>query len=72
MTAHAFAVMDSLIYGFVLQEAGLASGASGEMEDAARQILEAMPTEQHPRLAELTREHVLRPGYEFANSLKSG
>jgi len=72
LTAHAFAVLDSFIYGFVLQEAGLPSGADGEMDDAARHMLDAMPTEEYPHLAELTREHVLRPGYEFANSFEVG
>lgn len=69
MTAHAFALLDSFIYGFVMQEFSL---RSGELPDRARTILNNLPAEQYPHLAELTSEHVLQPRYDFSDSFEFG
>lgn len=69
MTAHAFALLDSFIYGFVMQEFSL---PSSELPDLAGTILNNLPAEQYPHLAELTSEHVLQPGYDFSDSFEFG
>lgn len=69
MTAHAFAVLDSFIYGFVLQESGL---STSELPDHSRETLNNLPTDRYPHLAELTRGHVLQPGYGFGDSFEIG
>jgi AcrR family transcriptional regulator len=72
MAAHAFAVLDSYIYGFVLQELSFPIDSSAELAEAAEQILRGLPASEYPHLAELTKEHVLKPGYDFANEFEFG
>jgi AcrR family transcriptional regulator len=72
MAAHAFAVLDSYIYGFALQEAALPFEGPQETEDLAQAILEGMPADEYPHLTELAVEHVLQPGYEFGNEFEFG
>ncbi|MGC5617336.1 TetR/AcrR family transcriptional regulator C-terminal domain-containing protein [Georgenia sp. Z1491] len=67
-TAHAYAVVDAFVYGFALQEAELAAAGLGEAE----QTLAGIPLERVPRMAELAREHVLQPGYDFGDSFDVG
>ena len=72
MTAHAYAILDSFVYGFALQEANLPAGGGEGFAEAAEQIAEHFPTETYPHLAELTFEHVLQPGYNFGDSFEFG
>lgn len=72
LTAHAYAVLDSYVYGFAMQEANLAvQGASGG-EDVTRQIAAQFSDDQHPHLVRFTTEHVLRPAYHFGDSFEYG
>ena len=73
MTAHAYAILDSFLYGIAFQEANLPAPGSGEEFAAiAEQITAHFPTDSYPHLAELTFEHVLKPGYSFADSFEFG
>ncbi|WP_380169607.1 TetR/AcrR family transcriptional regulator [Jannaschia sp. R86511] len=72
LTAHAYAVIDSFVYGFALQEASLPAHGEAEIADVAEQIVGAMDADAYPHLVELTREHVLRPGYSFGSSFEVG
>ncbi len=72
MTAHAYALIDAYIYGFALQEAGLPATGGEEMADLAQHITEPFPADQYPHLMELTTEHVLKPGYDFAAEFEFG
>jgi AcrR family transcriptional regulator len=69
MTAHAFALLDSFIYGFVMQESSL---PSSELPTHAREILNDLPAERYPHLVELTSGHLLRPSYDFNDSFEFG
>lgn len=72
LTAHAYAVLDSFVYGFAFEEATLpASGGEGFTE-IAEQIAANFPADEYPYLAELTVEHVLQPGYDFGDSFEFG
>ena len=72
LTAHAYAVIDSYVYGFAIQEANVpVQGASGD-EDAASQIAAQFSDDQHPHLVRFSTEHVLRPGYHFGDSFEYG
>ena len=71
MAAHAYAILDSFVYGFAFEEATLpARGAEGFAE-VAEQIA-ASWSDEYPHLAELTFEHVLQPGYDFGDSFEFG
>ena len=69
LAAHAFAALDSYIYGFALQEAGLPFETSDETAVLAQSIMDQFAAGEYPHLTELTVEHVLQPGYEFGFGL---
>jgi len=72
LTAHAFAALDSYIYGFALQERSLAFGTPEETSELAKAFLLQFPTKEYPHLARLTMEHVLQPGYDYADEYEFG
>lgn len=72
MTAHAYAILDSFIYGFAFEEAILPSGGGEGFAEIAEQIAAQFPAAEYPHLAELTFEHVLKPGYDFGGSFEFG
>ncbi len=72
LAAHAFAALDSYIYGFALQEKSLAFGTPEETSELAKAFLLQFPTKQYPRLAQLTIEHVLQPGYDYGDEYEFG
>ena len=72
MTAHAYALLDSYIYGFALQEASLPFEGPETLGDVTESIMEQMPTGEYPHLAEMATEHILKPGYDFGNEFEFG
>ena len=72
MTAHAYAVLDSYIYGFALQEASLPFDTAEETADVAEMIFKQLRPDEYPHLTELTVEHVLQPGYDYGNEYEFG
>ena len=72
LAAHAFSALDSYIYGFALQEAALPFDTPEETAALAEEILRQLPADAYPHLAELTREHVLAPGYDYAEEFGFG
>jgi AcrR family transcriptional regulator len=72
MTAHAYSLLDSYIYGFALQEASLPFGTPEETTQVTREIAGQMPVGQYPHLAEMAAEHILRPGYRYGNEFETG
>jgi AcrR family transcriptional regulator len=72
MAAHAYSVLDSYIYGFALQQQSLPFSTAGEAVEVAESIFHAFPAQAYPHLTELTVEHVLRPGYDYANEFEFG
>lgn len=72
MTGHAYALIDSYIYGFALQEANLPATSGGEMAELAEMVTQQFPAGEYPHLVELTTQHVLKPGYDFGNEFEFG
>jgi AcrR family transcriptional regulator len=72
MTAHAFSVLDSYIYGFALQEATLPFDSGEDTAELAQAILDQMRPDEYPHLTELAVEHVLQPGYDYGNEFEFG
>ena len=48
MTAHAYALLDSYVYGFALQEANLPATDGAEMADLAETVIEPVPEGSYP------------------------
>lgn len=71
-TAHAFALLDSYVYGFVLQEVALPATQPAEIPDEVAEMTAELDTGEYPHLAELAREHFLQPGYDFADEFDLG
>lgn len=72
MTAHAFALLDSYIYGFALSEASLPiNGPETVAEVAESMMLQYLATE-YPHLSEFSTEHILRPDYDFGAEFRYG
>lgn len=65
MTAHVYSLMDSYIYGVVLQEASFPTGFRGDTAALTTTILEPFPPDTYPHLAEFTAGHVMQPGYDY-------
>ena len=72
MTAHAYSLLDSYIYGFALQEASLPFGTAEETAQVTQQIAGQMPAGEYPYLAEMATEHVLQPGYHYSGEFEIG
>lgn len=72
MTAHAYAILDSFIYGFAFEEAMLPAQGGEGFAQVAREIAAQMAFAGYPYLAELTTDHVLQPGYDFGDSFEFG
>lgn len=71
-SAHAFALLDSYTYGFVLQEVALPFDDGDDVAAAATEILPTDMAETYPHLAELTMEHVMAVGYSFSKEFDWG
>jgi AcrR family transcriptional regulator len=72
MAAHAVSLIDSYIYGFVLQEVNLPFDDSSELEEVVEEILPDLSPESHPHHLELTMEYILQPGYSYGDEFDFG
>ena len=72
LTGHAFAVLDAYLYGFVVQEQGLAYSGEDDLAELAGQMLEQLPEGQLTHFKEFTLEHALQPGYDFGAEFEVG
>jgi AcrR family transcriptional regulator len=72
LTAHAYSLLDSYIYGFALQEASLPFASEEETAQVAREIAGQMPAGEYPYLAEMATWYVLQPGYQYGSEFETG
>jgi AcrR family transcriptional regulator len=72
MTAHAYALLDSYIFGFAVQEAALPFDGPETVAAVAGSIRQHLPAGVYPHLAELADEHILQPGYDFGDEFEFG
>ncbi|MBM0236302.1 TetR/AcrR family transcriptional regulator [Micromonospora sp. ATA32] len=72
MTAHAYALLDSYVYGFALQEAALPFKGPETVADTAEPMMRHISADEYPHLVEMATEHILQPGYDFGNEFEIG
>jgi AcrR family transcriptional regulator len=72
MTAHAYALLDSYIYGFALQEAALPFKGPETVSEVAEPMMQQISADKYPHLVEMATELVLQPGYDFGNEFEFG
>lgn len=70
-TAHAYALIDSYVYGFAVQESSLPIGRPEDAGELAREMLAGFEQE-YPYLTEIATEHVMQPGYDFGDEFEIG
>jgi AcrR family transcriptional regulator len=71
-TAHAYALIDSYVYGFALQEASLPFDGPDSAADLAGPMTERFSAGEYPHLVAMSAEFFLRPGYDFGNEFEFG
>ncbi len=72
LAAHAFAVLDAYVFGFVHTELTLPFQGEQETQEVVAAMFGQIPAGALPHLVELTREIVLQPGYSFSNEFPFG
>lgn len=72
MSAHAFSLLDSYIFGFVLQEVNLPFNDNDDLVEVLDAMVPANFAQEYPHFAELTSEHVLKKGYSYGDEFEFG
>jgi AcrR family transcriptional regulator len=72
MTAHAYALIDSYVYGFALQEAALPFEGPESVGEVAEPIMELMGAGKYPHLVEMATSYYMQPGYDFGDEFRFG
>ncbi|WP_411284546.1 TetR/AcrR family transcriptional regulator [Lapillicoccus sp.] len=72
MTAHAYALIDSYVYGFALSEASLPFNGPETVADVAEAMMQRFSTGAYPHLLQFSSEHVMKPGYDFGAEFEFG
>ena len=72
MAAHAFLLLDSYIYGFVVQAMGFSLDSPASPGEVAEATLQALLANQFPHLTEMAAEYVTKPGYDYNDEFDFG
>lgn len=72
LAAHAYALLDSFVYGFALQEASLPAAQPDGIAERTDSIMRDFADGAYPHLTEMATEHILEPGYTFGDSFDFG
>ena len=70
--AHAFALIDSFLYGFALQERNLPFATGDDVARMAADLVVHLPPDEFPCMIEMATEHVMVPGYDFGDEFEPG
>ncbi|HET7397592.1 MAG TPA: TetR/AcrR family transcriptional regulator C-terminal domain-containing protein [Intrasporangium sp.] len=72
LTAHAFAVIDSYVFGFAVSEAALPIHGPASVAEVAESMMGRFSTGEFPHLVEFATQHILQPGYDFGDEFDFG
>jgi len=72
MTAHAFSLLDSYVYGFAQQEASLPFEGAALPPEVVATFMRQLRPDLYPHLSEFATEHVLQPGYDYGQEFEFG
>jgi AcrR family transcriptional regulator len=72
LVAHAFALLDAHLYGFMVQELSLPFTGPDDLAELADEIVAAIPVDELPHFAAFTRDYALQPGYSFGDEFEIG
>ena len=65
LTAHAYALIDSYVYGFAMSEASLPINGPESVSEVAESMMIRHLAADYPNLLAFTTGHILQPGYDF-------
>jgi AcrR family transcriptional regulator len=65
MAAHAYALLDSYIYGFALTRMNFPFDTSDEVAEVVENMLQPFPLNEYPNLVAFITEHAVKPGYDY-------
>jgi hypothetical protein len=71
-TAHAYSLIDSYLYGFVLQEVNLPFDENDDLKEVVDSMMLPFSPTDYPHLVELTVDYILKPGYSYGNEFEHG
>ena len=75
-TAHAFALIDSYLYGFAMSETALPihgpESGPESVAELAKMMVQRFPVDEYPHLFEFTTKHIMQPGYDFGAEFEFG
>lgn len=72
MSAHAYSVLDSYIYGFALTKMNLPFQTTTQVAEVAETMLQPFPVNEYPNLVEFITEHAMKPDYDYADEFEYG
>ncbi len=72
LAAHAYAVLDSYIYGFALTQQSLPFETGEQAAEVAESLMHQFASGQYPYLTEIATQHVMKPGYSYADEFEFG
>ncbi|HYM97555.1 MAG TPA: TetR/AcrR family transcriptional regulator C-terminal domain-containing protein [Candidatus Sulfotelmatobacter sp.] len=72
MAAHAYSALDSYIYGFALQQTSLPFETGEQAAGVAETMFREFPVGEYPHLIEIATQHVMKPGYSYADEFDFG
>ena len=72
MTAHAFSMIDSYIYGFVMQEVNLPFDNGDDLHDLADSMEPLFAAGNYPHFIKFVTGHALQPGYAYGDEFDFG
>ena len=72
MTAHAYALLDSYMYGFAVQEAALPFKGLEGVAEVTAPLPHPVPADEYPHLIEMATQHILKPTYRFGDEFEPG
>lgn len=72
IVAHADSLLDGYIYGFAPTKISLPFETPEDIEDVTQRMMEPYLSTEYPHLARFVNEHIMRPGYEFAEEFEYG
>ena len=72
MTAHAYALLDSSMYGFAVQEAALPFKGLEGVAEVTAPLPHPVPADEYPHLIEMATQHLLKPTYRFGDEFEPG
>jgi AcrR family transcriptional regulator len=70
--AHAYSLLDSYIYGFALTKMNLPFETQEDIGEVAQAMLAPFAEGAYPYMLEILTEHVMQPGYDYADEFEYG